>query len=80
MTSEQRERAVGVVQMEATHVFIARTFGCYRVVVNKLDVISHADRPDVRQAGTGRTRVTTLRGHQYSHTLHLRNRFLTGAP
>ena len=77
LTVEQRERALGMVQMGATHAHIARTFGCSRVAVTNLmqryrQTGRTADRPR-----TGRPRVTTPHDDRYLRTLHLRNRFLT---
>ena len=37
----QRKRAVGLVQMGATHAFVARTFGCSHIAVINIDDILH---------------------------------------
>lgn len=77
LTTAERERAIGMLQLGATTGHVARTFGCSVVTVRNLrqryqQTGQTSDRPR-----TGRPRITTAREDQYLRTLHLRNRFLT---
>ena len=77
LTSDQRERAIGMSQMEATNSHIARTLGFSRQTIINLfrrfqQTGRTADRPR-----SGRPRVTTPQEDRYIRVLHLRNRFLT---
>lgn len=77
LTAEQRERAIGMVQMGATHTHVARTFGCSRVTVGNLLQRYRRTGRTLDRPRTGRPRVTTPQEDRYLRTLHLRNRFLT---
>ncbi|XP_041349340.1 uncharacterized protein LOC121368667 [Gigantopelta aegis] len=77
LTPEQRERALGMIQMGTTHAHIARTFGCSRVTVTNLMQRYMQTGQTSGRPRTGRPRVTSPRDDRYLRTLHLRNRFLT---
>lgn len=79
LTREERERAIGMADMGATQVHIARTFACTPLTVARLlqryrQIGTTQDRPR-----TGRPRVTTPREDQRIRVIHLRNRFVTAA-
>ena len=70
-----------MVQMGATHAFIARTFGCSHVAVTNL--MQHyrqtgqtSDTPDIRHTKNKHTQSNIPWAPVFA-TLHLRNRFLT---
>lgn len=77
LTREERERALGMAEMGATQVQIARRFGCTPLTVSRLlqrfrQTGGTADRPR-----SGRPRVTTPMEDRHIRTIHLRNRFVT---
>ena len=77
LTMQQRERAIGMLQMGGSQRHIARTFNCTTTTINKLfqrlrQTGSTKDRPR-----SGRPRVTTPCEDRQLRTRHLRNRFLT---
>lgn len=77
LSAAERERAVGMTLMGASHTHIARTFGCTRQTVIRLlrrvnQTGQTSDRPR-----SGRPRVTTPREDHYLRVIHLRNRFVT---
>ncbi|KAK6183161.1 hypothetical protein SNE40_010691 [Patella caerulea] len=71
LTEGQRQRALGMLNMGATHVHVARTFGCSRVTVGNLVQRFRQTGRTSDRSRTGRPRV------RYFRTRHLRNRFLT---
>ncbi|XP_046555272.1 uncharacterized protein LOC124264565 [Haliotis rubra] len=77
LTAQQRERALGMLEMGATHDHVAQTLGCHRVTVSRLVQRYRQTGQTTDRPRTGRPRVTTPREDRYLRTLHLRNRFLT---
>ena len=77
LTAQQRERALGMLGMGATHDHVAQTLGCHRVTVSRLVQRYRQTGQTTDRPRTGRPRVTTPREDRYLRTLHLRNRFLT---
>ncbi|XP_046577165.1 uncharacterized protein LOC124285066 [Haliotis rubra] len=76
LTAEQRERAIGTIQMGASRGHVARTFGCSTTAISNLiqrfqQTGQTRDRPR-----SGRPRITTAQENQYIRNLHLRNRCL----
>lgn len=77
LTLQQRERAIGMIEMGATHIHVATTLGCHRTTVTRLmQRYRHSGQTSDRPR-SGRPRVTTPQDDRYLRTLHLRNRFLT---
>lgn len=77
LTGIERERAVGMIDQGASHVDVARRFGCARITITRLmqrlrQTGQTSDRPR-----SGRPRVTTPREDRYIRVLHLRNRTVT---
>lgn len=79
LTPEQRGRALGMKDMGASNVLIARTFGCHRKTIENLMKRYRDTGTTLDRSRTGRPRVTSRREDRYLRTLHLRNRFLTVA-
>jgi len=75
---EQRERAIGMIQMGASDAHVTWTFGCSRVaVVNLINRYQQTSRTSYRPIKANKPRVTAHRDDRYLRTVHLRNRFLT---
>ncbi|XP_071085121.1 uncharacterized protein [Haliotis cracherodii] len=77
LTVEQRQRAIGMLEMGATHDHVARIMGCAKRTIGRLvtryrQTGRTADRPR-----SGRPKVTAPQENRYLRTLHLRNIFLT---
>ena len=75
LSREHRERAIGMINMSASHAHVARTLGCNRKTVNRLMECFGQTGMTLERPGTGRPRVTTPREDRYIHTLQRRNRF-----
>ena len=77
LTAQRRERAIGMLEMGATHAHVAQTLGCHRTTISRLvQRFRHTGQTSDRPR-SGRPKVTTPREDRYLRTLHLRNRFLT---
>ena len=74
---EQRERAIGMSQMGATHAHIARTMNCTRITITRLMQRYRQTGVTTDRPRSGRPHVTTPNEDRYLRMLHLRNRFLT---
>ncbi|XP_067671715.1 uncharacterized protein [Haliotis asinina] len=77
LSAEQRERAIGIIQMGASRGHDARTFDSSTTAVSNLiqryqQTGQTRDRPS-----SGRPRIATAQEDRYIRILHLRNRFLT---
>ena len=79
LTPEQRGRALGMKDMGASNILIARTFGCHRKTIEHFMKRYRDTGTTLDRSRTGRPRVTSRREDRYLRTLHLRNRFLTVA-
>lgn len=77
LSPEERWRAVGMVQMGATHAHVATTLGCARITITRLMRRYRQTGRTVDMPRSGRPRVTTANEDRHLRILHLRNRFLT---
>ncbi len=77
LSQEQRERAIGMLQLGATHQHVARIFGCTRPTITRLLTRYRQTGHTVDRPRSGRPRVTNDNDDRYLRILHLRNRFLT---
>ena len=76
LTSAQRERGIGMLDMGATQHHVATTMGCSKSTIARLvtrirQTGSTADRPR-----SNRPRVTSQREDRYVRVLHVSTRFL----
>ncbi len=77
LSTEERERAIGMIQLGATHNHVARIFGCSRLTITRLMTRYRQTGRTQDRPRSGRPRVTTPAEDRYLRILHLRNRFLT---
>ena len=77
LTAEQRERAIGMLQLGASHSHVATIMGCCKKTITRLMTRFRATGRTADRPRTGRPPVTTPQEDRYLRVLHLRNRFLT---
>lgn len=77
LTAAERERAVGMVQLGATHTDVATRFGCTRLTITRLMQRLRQTGRTVDRPRTGRPRVTTPAEDRHIRLLHLRNHDVT---
>ncbi|KAK7483347.1 hypothetical protein BaRGS_00025407 [Batillaria attramentaria] len=77
LSDGQRERAIGMIEMAASHAHVARTPGYSRVSVTNLMQRFRQTGQTSNRPRSGRPRVTTHNKDRCLHIIHLRNRFLT---
>ena len=77
LTAEQRERAIGMLQLGASHSHVARIMGCSKKTITRLMTRFRTTGRTADRPRTGRPPVTTPQEDRHLRVLHLRNRFLT---
>ena len=75
LTQAQRDQAIAMSTMGASHRQIARTFNCSQTTIRRL--LIHYQQTGQTQDRSGRPKITTAAGNWYIRQIHLRNRFVT---
>ena len=74
LTAEERERAIGMVQLGARYAHVARILNCTKLTITRL-----IQRYMVTDRTAQTTKWKTTNEDRHLRILHLRNRFLTEA-